>query len=280
LSTEVGTPQLPIRVERYGSKGPAIVMLHGFAAANINWRNWIPALEKHFQLHVVEMKGHGTAPAPSDGRYTPQDHADSVLEYVNSIEADRVVLIGHSMGGGIALLVASALLHERPGRLAAVVSLAGAAYPQSLPPFIALARKQPLMRLLFWIIPKRLLIRIVLREIVVDRAVIDRAQIEAYATPLQDRAHWNAIMETARHIIPPDLDEITRRLPEIDVPVLALWGRQDRVVPLSVGERLRDELPNTRLVVMEDCGHIPTEEKPEESVQAVLGFLRDCGLTG
>jgi pimeloyl-ACP methyl ester carboxylesterase len=271
---------LPIRVDRYGEKGPALVLLHGFAAANINWRKWLPELERRFQVHVVELKGHGTAPAPPGTHYGPKDHADSVIQYIRSIQADRVVLVGHSMGGGIAMLVALTLMKEEPRRLSAIVSLAGAAFPQKLPPFIALAQKHLLMGMLFWILPKRLLIRVILRMIVVDPSVIDRAQIDAYASPLTNRAHWNAIIQTARQIVPPDFEELTRRFTEIEIPVLALWGRQDRVVPVSVGERIRDEFPEARLVVLEDCGHIPTEEKPNESLEALLGFLRECGLTG
>jgi len=268
-----------IRVDRYGTDGPALILLHGFGATNITWRRWIPELEKRFQLHLIEFKGHGTAPAPADGRYAPRDHANAVLQYLRSLEAERLILVGHSMGGGIAMLVALTLIQEEPRRLRALISLAGAAYSQRLPPFVALARKRFLTWVLFWILPKRLLIRVLLRSIVVDPAVIDKAQIDGYAAPLMRRSHWNAIIQTALLIIPPDFSEIGRRFPEIDVPLLALWGKQDRVVPLSVGQRLHEELPDTRLVVLEDCGHIPTEEKPMESLEALLNFLRECGLT-
>lgn len=256
-----------------------MILLHGFAATNITWRRWLPELEKRFQLHLIELKGHGTAPAPRDGRYSPRDNAEAVVEYIRSLDADRVVLVGHSMGGGVAMLAALALMGDQPRKLSALVSLAGAAYPQQLPPFIAFARKRLLTRLLFWILPKRLLIREVLRRIVVDTSAVDRAQIHAYAAPLQNRPHWDAIIQTALQIIPSDHDEITDRFGSITVPTLALWGRQDNVVPLAVGERLAAELPDARLVVLEGCGHIPTEEKPEESLRALLAFLRECGLT-
>ena len=270
---------LPIHVDRYGDTGPALVMLHGFAATNINWRRWRAELAKHFQVHEIELKGHGRASAPPDGRYSAKDNAALVVEYIRSVEAEDVVLVGHSMGGGVALLAALTLLEDDPGLLRAMVSMAGAAYPQPLPPFIAFARKKFIARLLFRVLPKRLLIKIILRHIVVDSNVIDQAQIDGYALPLMRRPTWEAILETASQLIPPDMIELCDRFPEIDVPVLALWGRHDRVVPLSVGERLAAELPDTRLVVLEDCGHIPTEEKPEESLEAVLGFLQEIGLS-
>jgi pimeloyl-ACP methyl ester carboxylesterase len=269
----------PIHVDRRGTEGPALVLLHGFGATNITWRKWVPQLEKHFQLHLIELKGHGKAPAPPDGHYSPRDNAEEVVRYLRTIQADHIVLVGHSMGGGIAMLVALALMEETPRKLRALVSLAGAAYPQPLPPFIGLARRRILTRVVFRILPKRLLIRTLLKWIVVDPSVVDRAQIESYAAPLMDRSHWNAIVQTALQILPPDLEEITRRFSQISVPVLALWGERDRVVPLAVGQRLADELPNARLVLLRECGHIPTEEKPAESLEALLTFLTECDLT-
>ena len=61
---------------------------------------------------------------------------------------------------------------------------------------------------------------------------------------------------------------------EIDVPTLLMWGRHDRVVPLSIGERLLEELPNSTLEVMEECGHLPPEEVPKDSLKIVESFLR------
>ena len=61
--------------------------------------------------------------------------------------------------------------------------------------------------------------------------------------------------------------------PILDVPTLLLWGRHDRVVPLWVGERLAEQLPQAELEVFERCGHVPPEELPEETLGAVTAFL-------
>ena len=78
-------------------------------------------------------------------------------------------------------------------------------------------------------------------------------------------------------IIPPDLAELTKRIPEIALPTLLLWGKRDWVVPLEVAERLLAALPRARLEVLEDCGHVPSEELPKESLEIVLKFLRGEG---
>jgi len=81
-------------------------------------------------------------------------------------------------------------------------------------------------------------------------------------------------------IVPADLAEITARYAEIDVPTLLLWGRHDPVVPLSVGEKLFDVLPNAQLVILEECGHLPPEELPQESLKGVLKFLSEADSDG
>ena len=81
------------------------------------------------------------------------------------------------------------------------------------------------------------------------------------------------MLATGRQLVPDDLDGIVSRYPAISIPTLLLWGRADRVVPLRVGQRLARELSDARLVILEDCGHLPPEERPEDSLGAVRGFI-------
>ena len=60
---------------------------------------------------------------------------------------------------------------------------------------------------------------------------------------------------------------------DITVPTLIIWGRQDKIIPLRVGELLHEAIPNSTLKVIDQCGHIPEEEKPEETIALVLEFL-------
>ena len=89
---------LPIHVDRYGDTGPALVMLHGFAATNVNWRRWRAELAKHFQVHEIELKGHGRAAAPPDGRYSAKDNAALVVEYIRAVEAEGRTVLGVGVG--------------------------------------------------------------------------------------------------------------------------------------------------------------------------------------
>ena len=263
---------LPLHVEEYGEGPRQIMLLHGFGANSYTWLGWIGPLAKNHRVWSVELKGHGSAPAPPDDLYSLHDHADLVHRLVLQKDLRQLTLVGHSMGGGVALLVALRLLDE--GRLERLVLVSSAAYPQRLPPFIALAARGRLAEWGLRFFPKRVLIRWVLRSIVFDREGVTDAQVAAYAEPLYSPAHRTALIKTAGGIIPPDLAEITKRIPEIELPTLLLWGRHDWVVPLEVAERLLKALPKARLEVIEDCGHVPSEELPKESLEIVLKFLR------
>ena len=96
--------------------------------------------------------------------------------------------------------------------------------------------------------------------------------ISGYKKPLQaenwDRALWELVL--ASH--PLGLEE---RLDEVSMPVLVITGEDDRIVPTGNSQRLASELPEAQLVVIPDCGHVPHEERPEEFLEAVTGFLED-----
>ena len=134
---------------------------------------------------VGGAEGPRSAPAPPDDLYSLHDHADLVHHLIVQQDLRELTLVGHSMGGGIALLVALRLLDE--GRLERLVLVSAAAYPQRLPPFIALAARGRLSEWGLRFFPKRFLIRRVLRSIVFDPEAVTDAQVAAYAEPLTAR---------------------------------------------------------------------------------------------
>ena len=269
---------LPLHVETQGlAQGDGVdtfVLLHGYGASSFSWRTWAPALARLGHVVLVDMKGFGSAPKPDDDAYAPRDHAELIHRLILQRDLRRVTLVGHSLGGGVALLTALRLLDDETGRLHRMVIVAGASYPQRLPPFVALAKRRYLATALMRLLGARRVVRFVLRTIVHRPEDVTRSQVEGYADPLSTAEARAALIATALRIQPPDLKVTAKRYPEIDVPALLLWGRQDRVVPLSVGEALSRALPQGQLVVLDDCGHLPAEELPMKSVEVLEAFLR------
>lgn len=268
---------LPLHVERHGRAAAAgvetFLLLHGYGASTFTWRHWVPRLAERGHVVAIDMKGFGRAPKPADGRYAPQDQADLVVRLIATEHLRNVTLVGHSLGGGVALLTALSLREEAPRRLRRLVIVAGAAYDQELPPFVKLAGHPRASALAFRTLGSRLVVRSVLRSIVHDGSRVSAEQVRGYADPLESPAAVRALIASARQIRPEGMERVTARYRDLDVPTLLMWGRQDRVVPLWVGQRLERDLPAARLHVFDECGHLPADELPDESWAVLEAFL-------
>ena len=233
----------------------------------------MPSLESRGRVLLVDMKGFGAAAKPDDGRYGPTHHAELIGNLLDREDPDHLTVMGHSLGGGVALLIALSMAEQDDRRLRRLVIVAGAAYAQRLPRFVTLARHPRLAGAALKLVGPERTIRHVLRSIVHDRATVEPDQVRTYAEALRTKEGIRAMLDGARQIVPKELNRLTADYPTLDVPTLLLWGRQDRVVPVSIAHRLCRDLPNAQLKVLEECGHIPHEERPIASLQILEAFL-------
>lgn len=252
-------------------------MLHGYGGSSYTWRHWVEPLARRGRVLLVDLKGFGEAPKPDDDEYGPQVFAELIRELLRRLDLSGVTLVGHSLGGGVALLTALRMEQSDREVIRRLVLVGAAAYRQRLPPFALLARAPRVSSIALRAAGPRRVVRAVLRSIVFDKQSITGEQVAAYTRPLVSRGGVRAALMTGRNVLPDDVDEMPARFAELDVPTLLLWGDHDRVVPLWVAERLATDLPDTRLVVLTDCGHLPAEERPDESWAAVAAFLDDTG---
>ena len=260
--------------EEYG-QGDPILCLHGFGASIFTWRHFIEPFSKNRKLILVDLKGFGSSAKPDDRRYSIFDHGDALYELILKNDWRNLTLIGNSYGGALALLLALRLQEDQSARLSRLVLIDAGAYKEYLPGYLKLMRTFLGTAMAFFL-PARRTVKFVLNVSYYDKEKISEEQIDAYARPLSDPGNRNALLETARQCIPPDADELVTKYKSITVPTLILWGRHDKVVSLKVGELLSQALPNSRLEIFEECGHIPQEEWPEKTIASISRFL---GLT-
>jgi pimeloyl-ACP methyl ester carboxylesterase len=270
---------LPIHVEDSGGAGPPLVFLHGYGANRATWRPWLPALRARHRCITVDLQGFGEAPIPNDAGWTLWDLARPIGQLIDALDLRDVTLVGHSMGGGVALIAALELLQRArqgdPSRLAALVSVAGIAYRQKLPPFVRASRWPRLAEWALRLAPKERLVRAIYHDVVVRPEAVRPESIEAMARPLRRPGAPRALIRIARELDRASVHELVGRIPEIDVPVLCLWGAGDRVVPPAVGRRLAAEVANGRYVELERCGHLVSEECPTKSLAVLTDFIGD-----
>jgi pimeloyl-ACP methyl ester carboxylesterase len=274
-----GQKDVELYYESHGA-GTPIVLLHGFGANIYTWRHLIEPLSKQNQLVMIDLKGFGKSPKPRDKHYEGQDQANLIFEFIVAHQLTNLTLIGHSFGGGVALLTALRMIKERPNCLKRLVLIDAAAYEQDLPYFINVLRTPLLGRLAVSLLSNKQQVRMVLKKSYYDDSKITDDQVDAYAAPLESAGGSYALRRTAKSIVPRDIQQIAARYKAINVPTLILWGRQDKVVPFQFAERLHHDFAGSALVVIENCGHIPHEEKPKDAIAAISAFLNAHPIDG
>ena len=265
--------RIKLNYEIYGTGSP-ILFLHGFGASSYSWRYLVEPLSKNHQLILVDLKGFGKSPKPADDGYGIEDQAELIYQFILDHDLHGLTMIGHSMGGGVALVTATMLSARQPKRLSKLVLIDSAGLKQKLPFFIKILRTPFIGSLIVAIIPNKTKVRLILKKAYFDDGKINSEQIRAYAQPLGSPGGNRALVVTAKEIIPKNVDEITRKYKNILVPTLILWGSNDEIVPLEVGKKLRDIIPNAILVEIDRCGHVPHEEMPGESAKVISEFLK------
>ncbi|HJV35419.1 alpha/beta hydrolase [Geomonas sp.] len=254
-----------------------VVLLHGLASRAECWIDIVPLFPPDtYTLYLLDLLGSGESSKPKEADYSIRAHSERLLRFLEKASLSRVLLVGHSLGGAIGLVAAiEAMQTGRKRLLAALVNMAGPGYIQRLP-VIAEVFQRPLAGTLFVLLyAPDAWIKIGLRAAYHDHSLVDRKHIARYAPCYRDRKAKRALVETCRSLVPADRDAIAARYGELKLPVLLLWGRYDQIVPLSQGERLNAAIPGSRLEIIEDCGHNPQEEKPEETFRIIDRFARE-----
>ncbi len=253
--------------------GKPILLLHGFGANRANWRFIAPSLARSHQVWMLDLKGHGDSAKPDDKAYSLHDQARLVIGFIKQQRLTQLTLMGHSFGGGTALLITLSLLEESNTTIERLILIGSIAYPQKLPIFIRILRRPWLGRLGLTSLPARLLSYLVLRMAYFDGRKITPESIGYYAAPLRQSDGQKALIATALQIIPREFDDIVSRYRNIHIPTLLIWGDHDRIVPIASGRRLEQDIQGSRLEIVAECGHIPQEEQPESLLKLLESFI-------
>jgi pimeloyl-ACP methyl ester carboxylesterase len=261
-----------IFVHRSGRRGaPPLVLLHGYFLSHWTWRHLVPALAEGRDLIAFDWPGHGESdrPSPERFRYDATAFSETLLGVLDGLELERADLLGHSMGGGIALYTA-ARHPERVGRLAVVDPCV---YPFHVPPEARLVLAPfvgaPLLRAMM---TRGLIRRVMKRDIYRDPALVTEEWVDYYFERVNRPGGIDAMHATTRFIAEPGA--ITRSVRAVRSPTLIAWGEDDRWFPVEHGARLQNDIAGSRLEIIPHSGHSPHEERPRELLRVVSSFFR------
>jgi pimeloyl-ACP methyl ester carboxylesterase len=280
LETAWGEPKIfdyhGVRINYYeAGQGPPIILLHGFGASAYSWRFLGPALAADHRVFTLDLKGYGLSAKPEDGKYAISDQADMVAEFIRTRDLRDLVVIGHSMGGGVTLMTYFKVAEDNPGRIKRLVLIDSAGYPQKMPWFIWLAKAPLLGSVGGMLVSPRFAAAQVLRKCYYSKDKITDKQIDTYAYYGSLPGAREAVVATAQQIVPEDIEAVITRYQTIKVPVLIIWGADDEVVSVDVGRKFKRDIPDSQLVILPQCGHIPQEEEPGVTTRTVAAFLKN-----
>lgn len=269
-----GHPPVDLYAEETG-RGAPLVLLHGFGASGYTFRRIVPELARHYRVITLDLKGHGRSDKPFDRNYAPHDQAVLVYWFLRQRGLRRVTLAGHSFGGQVALHLALLIRRYDPGRIRRLVLMSAPVYPQPFTPAISLLRKPVLPYVALTLIPREVPIALALmtESIGLEQVVTDQ-DIDIYAQPYADAGARHAIIQTARQIVPGNVEALIESYHEVGKPTLVIWCKGDSVVPVASGRRLAKTLPRARLALLEGCDHVPPEQRPGAVVRAIGKFMR------
>lgn len=234
-----GTASKPkIYYETIGD-GPPLILVHGLGGSRRWWRKNLDALAAHFTVYTVDLIGFGKS---RDGhQFVLNEAADALHEWLNVMGLDHVTLIGHSMGGRIG----AELAVDHPGSVERLVLI-----DSPVLPFGHGTVRQ------LWGMFEALLI----------------APLDLLRVLIVDTLHTGPIttLKIGRELLHTD---IAKKLAQLQLPTLIIWGDRDTIVPKRIGEELAAQLGQDRYVTLPGAGHVPMWERPEAFNRAVLGFL-------
>jgi haloalkane dehalogenase len=259
-----------------GSRDAApILFMHGNGTWSYLWRRQIAALADDGRRCVAfDHLGFGRSDKPPQLRhYSLQMHVENALAIIDQLDLRDIVLVAHDWGGPIGL---GALL-ERRDRLRGLVLMNTWAWelPSFLPPFLREFRTDGLGEILA--LGGNLFVESIPGGMA--KRTVDPVMMDAYRAPFPD--YWSRIATlafqreiplTERDRSAPLMGSIHKRLPEVDVPVLLIWGMRDRVFQPVFLEQWLELFPHARSVELEDAAHFVAEDEPDAVTRAIETF--------
>ena len=257
-----------VRLKEEGpQEAPAIILLHGFTMSLESWDAWAAKLSDDYRVIRYDLLGHGlTGPDPLK-RYSPIERADFLIELMDALNIEHAILSGNSLGGTIAWRAAI----KHPERIDKLVLLSPAFFDFS---GVENAPGEPSPQL----------------KVTLETAPLPALQFMAtlnYTRPesvtperlklmqemMQNEGNGQAFLD---HIAEFTMPDPSRELAELETPTLILWGEKDLIIPSQQGARAAEVMPNAKLQIIENAGHVLQEDAPLESANAALTFLQEA----
>ena len=268
-------PQGSLHYEDVGS-GPPIVFIHGLLVNGKLWRKVTPELSRSARCIVPDWPlGSHATPMNPDADLSVEGVAKLVADFLEALDLRDVTIVGNDSGGAISQIVA-ARHAERVGRLVLTTCDAYEIFP---PPLFSYLRLLPIVPGLMTVLAKGMLQVKALRGLPIAYGWLSKSGIpDDIVTSYVEPAATNPgirrdVKKFVRSLSPAVTLQVAKELRSFDRPALLLWTPEDRSFPVSLAERLCEDLPNARLERIADSYVFVAEDQPERVAQEIARFV-------
>jgi pimeloyl-ACP methyl ester carboxylesterase len=260
---------LRLRVVERGS-GPSLVLLHGLFMDHTTWDAVGDLLGQEYRVVAPDFPGFGQSEKPPESRfpYGIDAFADAVVDLYAGLELGRAVLVGHALGGAVAITLAA----RHPELISRLILIDALCYSADLD----LASRVALAPLVGGFAFKQLwgksAFKAYFRDSYLSRdARIPSERVDHYYDSFNTPAARASALATLRATR--DTRAVVAHIARISTPTLVMWGREDTLYPAALGHRMSREIPDAGFQLL-GAGHAPQEEQPEAVAAAIERFCR------
>lgn len=264
-------------IYRTAGEGPPVVLIHGMVNSSRHWEAVALRLAAGHRVIAPDLIGHGDSAAVR-GDYSLGAHAASIRDLLAVIGVDRATIVGHSLGGGVAMQ----FFYQFPQRTERLVLISSGGLGREVGPLLRGAAL-PGAAALLWVAAHPRLLEALSRagERLRARGVFKGIYLQAIAralAPLREPGARKAFLQTLRSVIDAKGQRVSARdrlyLLE-GFPTLIVWGGLDNTIPLAHGRSAHEAVPGSRFEVLSGAAHFPHIEDPLGLAEVMADFLRD-----
>ncbi|MFJ2757156.1 alpha/beta fold hydrolase [Nocardioides sp. NPDC087217] len=264
------------RAFRIGGDGSAIMFIHGIGDSSRTWEDVLPMFAQNHLVIAPDLLGHGDSDKPR-ADYSIGGFANGMRDLLSVLDVERVTLVGHSLGGGVAMQLA----YQYPQLVERIVLVSNGGSGRGVSTWLRLATlpmAPELLKLLRLPISRTGLSASLglLRRFDHDLGV-DAPDLTRIVDAFPDNQSRQAFARTLRAVVDWRGQVVTmldRSYLASNIPLLMIWGDRDGVIPYRHAEQAQAAMPQAMLEVFEGAGHFPFRSDPGRFVMAVEQFIR------
>jgi pimeloyl-ACP methyl ester carboxylesterase len=249
--------------------GPAILLIHGSNSMLQTWEPLVALLGDKYRLISLDLYGHGlTGPNPT-GAYDAETSIEEAVRVLDAVDIEQAYWVGNSMGGWLTWRAGLSVSERVSGLI--LIDASGAQVEQKVRPYLGARLAQSWIgQILLPEITPRFLVKKSLEENFARPERLTGKLVDRYWELLRYPGNRQAAVDRTKT---PREPEKWREIGSLKMPVLLLWGEQDKVIPLSHARAFQAAIPGSQLITYADAGHLPMEETPEQVARDIDAWI-------